>query len=73
MATIASNVIQFTPRATEPEAIFNEYIEGAKTLPIIAKSQIVWNDHGRHAGHTRIHKNTEGTYKERTGGVRVEP
>ena len=44
MATIASNVIQFTPRATEPEAIFNEYIEGAKTLPIIAKSQIVWND-----------------------------
>ena len=42
MATIASNVIQFTPRATEPEAIFNEYVEGAKTLPIIDESKIVW-------------------------------
>ena len=43
MVTIASNVIQFTPRATEPEAIFNEYVEGAKTLPIIEESNIVWS------------------------------
>ena len=44
MVTIASNVIQFTPRATEPEAIFNEYVAGAKILPIIEESEIVWND-----------------------------